>query len=121
MFCQEEQNEDYIVHIMHCINDVILSYAGYRTRCDACKMQYHQTSEQSTDKSCLNEWRLDKIHPSSSLVVDESFGRVSQTPDDMPDALPHTCTQKIIHKPKGVGTQFKDLADGVTGDPGKEG
>lgn len=72
-------------------------------------------------RAAFNEWRLDKIHPSSSLVVDESFGWVSQKPDDMPDALPHTCTQKIIHKPKGVGTQFKDLADGVTGDPGKEG
>ena len=31
----------------------------------------------------------------------------------MPDALPHT--QKIIRKPKGVGTEFKNLADGVTG------
>eukprot|EP00731_Ephydatia_muelleri_P020866 Em0013g593a len=34
-------------------------------------------------------------------------------PDYMPDALPHT--QKIIRKPKGVGTEFKNLADGVTG------
>ena len=29
----------------------------------------------------------------------------------MPDALPHT--QKIMRKPKGVGTEFKNLADGV--------
>ena len=44
----------------------------------------------------------------------ESFGSwVSQKPDDTPDALPHT--QKIIHKPKRVGTEFKNLADGVTG------
>ena len=62
----------------------------------------------------FNERRLDKIHPSGSLVVDESFGSwVSQKPDDMPDALPHT--QKIMRKPKGVGTEFKNLADGVTG------
>ena len=31
----------------------------------------------------------------------------------MPNALPPT--QKIIHKPKGVGTEFKNLADIVTG------
>ena len=31
----------------------------------------------------------------------------------MPDALPHT--QKIIHKLKGVGTEFKNLAHSVTG------
>ena len=62
----------------------------------------------------FNEQRLDKIHLSGSLVVDESFGSwVSQKPDDMPDALPHT--QKIIRKPKGVGTEFKNLADGVIG------
>ena len=34
---------------------------------------------------------LSLIHPSGSLVVDESFGSwISQKPDDMPDALPHT-------------------------------
>ena len=31
----------------------------------------------------------------------------------MPDALPHT--QNIIHKSTGVGIEFKNLADGVTG------
>ena len=42
----------------------------------------------------------------------ESFGSwVSQKPDYTPDALPHT--QQIIHKPKRVGTEFKNLADGV--------
>ena len=62
----------------------------------------------------FNERRLDKIHPSGSLVVDESFGSwVSQKPDHMPDALPHT--QKIMRKPNGVGTEFKNLSDGVTG------
>ena len=62
----------------------------------------------------FKEWRLDKIHPSGSLVVDESFGSwVSQKPDYMPDELPNT--QKIMRKPKGVGTEFKNLADGVTG------
>ena len=39
----------------------------------------------------------------------------SRKPDDMPDALRHTCTQKIIRKPKAVGTECKNLADGVTG------
>ena len=62
----------------------------------------------------FHERRLDKFRPSGSLVVDESFGSwVNQMPDDMPDALPHT--QKIIHKPKGVGTKFKNLTDGVAG------
>ena len=62
----------------------------------------------------FNQCRLDKVRPSSCLVVDESFASwISRKPDDMPDALPHT--QKIICKPKGVGTEFKNLADGVTG------
>ena len=62
----------------------------------------------------FNQRRLDKVRPSSCLVVDESFASwISRKPDDMPDALPHT--QKIIRKPKGVGTEFKNLADGVTG------
>ena len=48
------------------------------------------------------------------LVVDESFASwISRKPYDIPNALPHT--QKIIRKPKGVGTELKNLADGVTG------
>ena len=49
----------------------------------------------------FNERRLDKIHPSGSLVVDESFGSwVSQKPDDMP-MLFHThrksfANQKVL-------------------------
>ena len=60
-----------------------------------------------------NQRTLDKIHPSSCLVVDETFASwINRTPDDMPDVLPHT--QRIIHKPKGLGTEFKNLADGKT-------
>ena len=56
----------------------------------------------------FNQCRLDTVHPSSCLVVDESYASwISRKPDYMPDALPHT--QKIIHKPKGVGTEFKNL------------
>ena len=54
------------------------------------------------------------IRPSSCLVADESFASwISRKADDMPDALSYT--QKIIRKPKGVGTEFKNLANGVTG------
>ena len=56
----------------------------------------------------FNQHRLDKIRPSSCLVVDNSFASwISRKPDDMPEALPHT--QKIIRKPKGVGTELKKI------------
>ena len=56
--------------------------------------------------NAFNQRRLDKVRPSSCLVVDEAFASwISRKPDDMPDALPHT--EKIIRKLKGVGTEQK--------------
>lgn len=53
----------------------------------------------------FNQCRPDMICPSSCLIVDESFASwISRILDDMSDALPHT--QRIIRKPKGVGTEF---------------
>ena len=48
------------------------------------------------------------------MLCDESMSAwTSAKPDCLPDTMPHKT--KIIRKPKGVGCEIKNLADGRTG------
>eukprot|EP00731_Ephydatia_muelleri_P015330 Em0008g1050a len=62
----------------------------------------------------LNRRRQEKVIPSYILVEDELMSSwISRKQDRTTDGIPHLT--KIIRKPKGVGTEVKCIADGVTG------
>ena len=62
----------------------------------------------------INDRRVEKLRPSKVVVADESMSWwYSSKPDEMPDELPHTT--KIIRKPRPVGAEIKNLADGILG------
>lgn len=47
------------------------------------------------------------------MVVDESMGKWIPFFENTPEGIPHL--SKIIRKPEGIGVEYKDVADALTG------
>ena len=53
------------------------------------------------------------VEPGTEVVVDESMGKWIPFFENTPEGIPHL--SKIIRKPEGIGVEYKDVADALTG------